>query len=223
MGARGSVAALGASAWLRSARRGSRLARPARASAGRWPRARGATPRVTRPAAAIGAGRPAGAGSPRRRPWARRLSPGSPGRRASCGPESSEVADAAPRTGGVERSPPPPERPRGPGSGGKGRGSRGFCSVTADASPSLPDRRDRRNASHLPSVLLCSPAPGRGCGLGEAVRNPVALEAETKKDKRRNKMMGRDVERKMQHRKKIYRKTEIGTATGNKEAKIHPL
>ena len=51
----------------------------------------------------------------------------------------------------------------------------------------------------------------------------VALEAETKKDKRRNKMMGRDMERKIQHRKKIYRKTEIGTTTGNKEAKIHPL
>lgn len=39
--------------------------------------------------------------------------------------------------------PPFPEPPRGRGSGGKGRSSRDFCSVTANASPSLADQPER--------------------------------------------------------------------------------
>ncbi|XDA80433.1 hypothetical protein R6Z07F_010415 [Ovis aries] len=128
------------------------------AAAGRWPGARGATPRVTRPRTAIGAGRPGGAGSRRRRPWAGGC-PGFPGRRVGGGgsycPPGPERADAASPTRGA---PVAAARPR---PCGQRRGSRGFCSVTADASPSRGDPRGQPTASHLPS-----PAPGQAAGGG---------------------------------------------------------
>lgn len=157
MGARGSAPRSAPSAWHRLAPRGSETGaarpplflpstlhppppprpRPAAtpAAAGLWPRARSATLRVTRPAAAIGAGRPGGAGSRRRRPWARRLPWVAPGGRparecaaaASCCPgleprgARSRVWVPSARTlrpGRAARVWPQP----GPGSGGKGRG-----------------------------------------------------------------------------------------------------
>lgn len=128
------------------------------AAAGRWPGARGATPRVTRPRTTIGAGRPGGAGSRRRRPWAGGC-PGFPGRRVGGGgsycPPGPERADAAPPTRGA---PVAAARPR---PCGQRRGSRGFCSVTADASPSRGDPRGQPTASHLPS-----PASGQAAGGG---------------------------------------------------------
>lgn len=113
--------------------------------------------RVTKPAAAIGAGRPRGAGSRCHSPRAARL-PRFPGRRASgrrrrtvvrgpCAPTSCAPAAA------------------GPGSGGKGQGSRGLCSVTADATPPLRSAPALQKKCPAPATaLLSSPAPGEGAG-----------------------------------------------------------
>lgn len=174
-----------------------RLARPARpyfypppstparpvvtlAVAQRWLQACSATLRVTRRAAAIGAGRPAGAGSRRCCSWAARLPQIPPaGRRADRGGQLLSEPGAAARSAqrvpstptlrpgqAASHCPPPfPEPQPGRGSGGKGRGSRDFCSVTADATPSLGDQpKDEMPCTcHSPHLLPC---PGRRVGVG---------------------------------------------------------
>lgn len=146
------------------------------AAAGRWPRARSATLRVTRPAAAIGAGRPGGAGSRRRRPWAprlprvppagRRVGGGGelrPGRfrgRGRCAPHERRGAVAAASRAAAG----PGQRWEGPRLSGLLFRHRGR--VPLPAGPARPKKRPAPAHSSAPQPQ--AKGPGRGGGPEKA-------------------------------------------------------
>ncbi|XP_045691971.1 translation initiation factor IF-2-like [Phyllostomus hastatus] len=171
------------------------------AAAERWPQSRTATPR-DQAGGRDRRGLAARGGVSPPPPLGPEASPGSPGRPVS-GPRGLAAARARACSA---HSPVGSQCASGRDSSGKGRGSLGFSSVTVDASPSLRDQTDRRSTHncHSPPLL---PSPRRAKGAEWEGEGPEEASSDGRKeDKRSNEVIGREMQRKIQH-KETHRKT----------------